>query len=64
MKNKDIREINPEEMKRNLAALRTKLAKLRFEISAKQIKNNREIRKTKKEIAQILTVLKEKESNK
>jgi len=45
-------------LERNLAESRNKLAKMRFDISAKQIKNHREIRKVKKDIARILTILK------
>lgn len=58
MKIKEIREKNENELKKSLVELQNKLAKLRFDISAKQVKNHREIRKAKKDIAKILTVLK------
>lgn len=58
MKIKEIREKNPKELEKNLSELRNKLTKIRFDISAKQMKNHREIRKIKKDIARILTVLK------
>lgn len=58
MKVKEIREKNENELKKSLVDLRNKLAKLRFDISSKQIKNHREIRETKKTIARILTELK------
>ncbi len=57
----DIKELvkrDKKELERNLAESRNKLAKMRFDISAKQIKNHREIRKVKKDIARILTILK------
>lgn len=58
MKAKEIREKSENELKKELTELRNKLTKLRFDISAKQTKNHREIRKAKKDIARILTVLK------
>jgi len=57
MKIKEIREKSENELKKDLAELRNKLAKTRFDISAKQAKNHRDIRITKKDIARILTLL-------
>lgn len=59
MKTKELREKNSEELKKQLAEKREAVRKLRFEISAKQTKNVREIRSNKKDIAKILTILKE-----
>ncbi len=56
MKIKEIREKNENELKNNLIELRNKITKMRFDISGKQLKNHREIRVVKKEIAQIMTV--------
>ncbi|HOF42758.1 MAG TPA: 50S ribosomal protein L29 [Candidatus Moranbacteria bacterium] len=61
MKASEIREMNIEQLKKFISEKRTQSVKLRFDISAKQIKNHREYRKTRKEIAQALTILKEKE---
>ena len=58
MKIKDIREKSENELKKDLVEMRNKKAKMRFDISAKQVKNHREARKVKKNIARILTVLK------
>ncbi len=58
MKFKDIKGLKEIELKKNLADLRNKLTKVRFDISAKQVKNHREIRKIKKDVARILTALK------
>jgi large subunit ribosomal protein L29 len=62
MKTKEIREKNLEELKNKLMELRNKLTKLRFDISAKQVKNNQEFGKIKKDIARIFTVIKEKQN--
>ena len=59
MKIKEIREKNENELKKDLIGLRNKSAKLRFDISAKQVKNHREMRKIKKDIARILTLLRQ-----
>jgi len=58
MKTKEIKEKSENELKKDLSELRNKLAKLRFDISAKQVKNHREMRKIKIDIARILTHLK------
>ena len=60
MKAKEIRQKSPEEAKRMLAEAREILRRLRFDIHLKQSKNVREVRKIKKYIAQLLTILKEK----
>lgn len=59
MKIKEIREKNSEELKKLLNEKREAVRKSRFEIAAKQIKNIREMRNNKKDIARILTTLKE-----
>lgn len=59
MKIKDIREKNVEELKKFLGEKREAVRKLRFDIAAKQVKNIREMRNDKRDIAKILTVLKE-----
>lgn len=59
MKLKDIRKKNESELKEILAVKREKLRELRFKDSNKQLKNVREIRNVRKEIAQLLTLLKE-----
>jgi len=59
LKTKDIREKNQKELERDLSELRNKLTMIRFDISTKQVKNHREIRKVKKNIAMILTHLRQ-----
>ncbi|MFA5871461.1 MAG: 50S ribosomal protein L29 [Parcubacteria group bacterium] len=63
MKTKELKTKGDNELKKDLLDLRNKLTKMRFDISAKQVKNHRDIRKMKKEVAQILTILGEKQRN-
>jgi len=60
MTTKEIRQKNSTELQVSLSELRNKLTKMRHDISGKQAKNHRELRKIKKEIARIMTVLSEK----
>jgi len=62
VKIKEIREKNKEELKKKLGELRNNLTKIRLDIASKQVKNHREIRKVKKDISMILTVLKSQEA--
>jgi large subunit ribosomal protein L29 len=55
-----IRENSLEESKKLLAEKLEKIRKFRFDIASKQVKNIREIRKEKKDVARILTLIKEK----
>lgn len=48
------------ELQRMLSSSQEKLRKLRFDLASGKVKNIREIRALRKEIAQILTILKEK----
>ena len=57
MKIKEIRDKSENELKKDLVESQNKLAKMRFDIPAKQVKNHRDIRKMKKDIARILTLL-------
>ncbi|MFH0840482.1 MAG: 50S ribosomal protein L29 [bacterium] len=57
MKIKEIRTTKEKDLHKLLAVKRGKLRELRFKDANKQLGNIREIRETKKDIAQILTVL-------
>ena len=59
MKIKELREKNIEELKKLLDEKTNLVKKLRFDIVSKQIKNNRDLRKNKKDIARILTLINE-----
>ncbi len=56
----DLRKKKKEELESLLKEYKEKLAKLKFDLSLGKLKNVREIRETKKDIARILTILKEK----
>ena len=59
MKISELRQKSKEELQKILKDNQEKLRQLRFDLSAGKVKNVREIRKIKKEIAQILTVLRQ-----
>jgi len=58
---KELKNKSEGELQRLLAELREKTRDLRFKDSNRQLKDVREIREAKKEIAQVLTVLNNKE---
>jgi len=64
MKTRELREKSPEELRKLLFEDKAKLVELRFDVSAHQEKNVKEINRIKKEIARINTILKEKEGSK
>lgn len=64
MKIKELREKTEKELKKLLLSQREKLRDLRFKVSQKQLKNIREIRSIKRNIAKILTVTREKKGKK
>lgn len=61
MKIKEIKEKRDQELRNLLVTMREKLQKFRFDLKGKRLKNNQEIKKTRKTIAQILTILKQRE---
>lgn len=60
MKAKELREKTKEELKKLLEEKREFVRKFRFDIVTKQAKNNREMRNAKRDVARILTLIKEK----
>ena len=56
----EIRDMNIEQLKKLVEEKRTQAVKLKFDISARQLKNHRQYRAIRKDIAQALTILKEK----
>jgi len=58
MKAKELKQKSKKELERLLLNDREKLRQLKFDLSAGKVKNVREIRKIKKDIARILTILK------
>lgn len=62
MKAKELRELTVDELKRKLEDLRRELFNLRFQQITHQLKNPIRIRIVRKDIAKILTILREKET--
>lgn len=61
MKAKEIRLKTPAELHKDLSALREKMRQLRFKLHSKEQKNLLELSAVKKDIAKILTIIKEME---
>ncbi len=59
MKTKELQQKSQSELQHILIKNREKLRQLRFDLASGKVKNVREIRKIKKEIAQTLTILKQ-----
>jgi large subunit ribosomal protein L29 len=58
---KDIKELSPSELQKTLNEQKEELFNLRFQHSINQLDNPMKIVETKKTIARLLTVLREKE---
>ncbi len=61
MKVKEIRALKPEALAKQLEAAHEELFNLRFRLATKQLVNHREIRRVKKEIAKLKTIIRERE---
>ncbi|MBI4049872.1 MAG: 50S ribosomal protein L29 [Candidatus Doudnabacteria bacterium] len=61
MKSSEIRKKSKADLERQLLDLREQARDLRFKIGSREIKNHQLLRKTRKDIARILTILKEGE---
>ncbi len=57
MKAKEFKQKSKDELQKLLQNLREKLRQLRFDLASGKVKNVREIRQIKKDIARILTIL-------
>lgn len=60
MKVLEIRQKPKEELQKVIKDYREKLRGLRFDLASGKVKNVREIRNIRKDVARILTILKEK----
>ena len=58
---KETREIGTEELKKQLEESHQELFNLRFRLETKQLVNHRELRRVKRKIARIKTLLTERE---
>ena len=63
MKARELRELSIPELKEKLRELREELFNLRFQKSIHQLENPMRIRQVKRDIARVLTVIREKELN-
>jgi len=61
LKIKEIRALKPDELTKQLEAAHEELFNLRFRLTTKQLVNHREIRRAKKEIAKLNTIIRERE---
>ena len=62
VKAKAIREMSADDMNTRVAELREEMFNLQFRNTMKQLDNPLKIRESRREMARLLTVLKEKES--
>lgn len=60
MKIKELNQKSKDELKKNLGENRELLRSLRFDLAAGKVKNIRQLRTVKKDIARILTLLNQK----
>lgn len=60
----EIRDMNMQQLKKFVDEKSTQAVKFKFDIAARQLKNHRQYRTIKKDIAKALTVIKEKEVEK
>ncbi len=58
MKIVELRQKNKSDLEKLLVEDRDKLRQLRFDLSAGKVKNVKDVQKTRKEIAQVLTLIK------
>ena len=63
MKTSEIKEKNLRELKKVAGDKAENARKLRFDMAAKQSKNTRGVRNIRKDIARILTIIREKKTN-
>ena len=62
MKAKDLREMTNAELEAKLGELKTELFNLRFQHATKQLENPMKLVEVRKDIAKVMTVLREKNS--
>jgi large subunit ribosomal protein L29 len=62
MRAHELRELNADELQAKQVELREQLFKLRFQKAIGQLDNENKLGQTRREIARVLTVLKEKQA--
>lgn len=63
MKTKELQKLTDSELKKALEQNQEKLRSLRFDLASGKVKNVREIRETRKTVARIYTLIKERKIN-
>ncbi len=63
MKGKEIRDLNENELQARLDELKTELFNLRFQLATGQLDNPMQIKRVRKDIARVKTVIRERELN-
>ena len=53
----DLRKKSPEELRKQAEELRNAVRDLRFKITSRQVAKVRDLRKAKKDLAQVLTII-------
>ena len=61
MNTEEIRALSDDELEKHLEESHKELFDLRFRLATKQLVNHREIRRVKKNIARLKTIMKERE---
>ena len=56
----DIRKKSDDDLQKELRDLRSRLRELRFKVGSHEMKNHQQLRGARKDIARILTILKER----
>ena len=62
MKIRELRQKSKDELNKFAEEKRNRLLTLRFDLAGGRVKNNREIRETKKDVAKVKTLIRESES--
>lgn len=63
MKAKEIRDLSADELERRLSELKTELFNLRFQLATGQLDNPMNIKRVRKDIARVKTIIRERELN-
>ena len=61
MRADEIRALSSEDLVKQLEAYRKELFELRFRLTTRQLVNHRDVRRVKKEIARLQTIIRERE---
>lgn len=63
MKSKEIRDLSSDELQARMDELKTELFNLRFQLATGQLDNPMQIKRVRKDIARVKTIIRERELN-